>query len=421
VECACGWGGPGDPLEKERGLLRLTSRLDRRLANAMTRRDFTRLRGPQRRPGRVGGFYAAILFLASTLIYLLMVGLLALGVFLTVTLLQAHAWFAAVIGASPALVAIFSLFYRPRRPKGIEAPIQQYPRLAAALAEVSARVGAPIPHRVVLVPGARAYVFQHRPMRRLFRREFVLGLGAGALPLLSDLDLKAILAHELAHYRHADTALHKYFGGAETALRRFIDLLAETVSSQRRGMRTTRSLTLFGNTLTASVSLATAMVWLITLPFGLLWFLFHLLRLAESRAAEFAADRVAAQAYSTQAFADGLTGLLVAGSTLRGAWESLLKEMRQHGGANLYEVLRRHYAGLPPAVIAKLRTDAARGFRSLEHTHPITPDRLRAVFLANQVVPPSVPAACPAVDLIVPAGATNATEIEQKLTALLLK
>jgi hypothetical protein len=32
-DCACGWGGPGDPLEHDRGLTRLVARTDRRLAN----------------------------------------------------------------------------------------------------------------------------------------------------------------------------------------------------------------------------------------------------------------------------------------------------------------------------------------------------------------------------------------------------
>jgi Zn-dependent protease with chaperone function len=318
------------------------------------------------------------------------------------------------------LVAIYSLFSFPRRTKGIEAPTKQYPILATALGEVGARVGAPMPNRILLVPAAEAYVFQRRPLRRLFRRELVLGLGVGALPLLSDLDLKAILAHELAHYRHADTALHKYFGHAEVALHRFIDLLMDTVNSQRRG-RIIRRRYRSGSVVSADTELAAMLVWLITLPLGLLWFLFHMLRRAESRAAEFAADRVAAQAYGAQAFADGLTGLRAADNTLRGARESLVKEMRLHGGANLYAVLRNHYAGLPTWVISKLRTEAALGFRTLEQTHPITPDRLRAVFLTNQVTPSPAPPSCPAVDLIVPRGAASAEDIERQLTALLLK
>jgi Zn-dependent protease with chaperone function len=330
-----------------------------------------------------------------------------------------RAWLGVAFGGLLSAFLIYALYPRHPRPKGVVATRQQFPRLAAALDEVSKRIEAPAPHRVVLVPGTQVYVYQHRPWRRFFLRELMLGLGAGALPLLTEQDLKAVLAHELAHYRHGDTALHKYFGRAEMALYHIIDMFEETVRSQtymasgyRRRYGASGGVTL----------IAALVLWLVTLPLRVLWWVFHLLRLAESRQAEFAADQVAAWAYGPQAFMRGLTGIIVATNTLRGSGASLRAEMIRQGGENIYAVLRDHYAGLPPNVIGDLRARAIKGFRSLEQTHPIDPDRLRAVsLLSTASAPPASEAAQPAVNLIVPAGAQDAEEVERKLTALLLK
>jgi Zn-dependent protease with chaperone function len=301
------------------------------------------------------------------------------------------------------------VYRRPREP-GVEASRDRFPRLFTALEEVSGRLKAPLPGRVVLVPGVTAYVYQHRPPRRLFRRELVLGLGVGSLPLLSDLDLKAILAHELAHFGQSHTRLHGYFAGAERVLYRTLDLLQ---GARQSGSR--RYFYGYGSRTNMTADLVASVV---SLPVRALWMGFHLVRMAESRAAEFAADRAAARAYGTQAFVDGLTGLRVADRTLRGAGPALAAAMRQRGEANFYAELRRHYASLPPAVIVKLRQEAVQGFRTLDQTHPVTPDRVRALYLAP--VPPLIPPTCPASDLVVPEGVAGADALERELTALLL-
>ncbi|HEU5346193.1 MAG TPA: hypothetical protein VFU60_17730 [Ktedonobacterales bacterium] len=43
VECACGWGGPGDPVESARGLSRRFTLLDRRLTTRIARRELARI------------------------------------------------------------------------------------------------------------------------------------------------------------------------------------------------------------------------------------------------------------------------------------------------------------------------------------------------------------------------------------------
>jgi Zn-dependent protease with chaperone function len=415
VECSCGWGGPGDPIVSARGLSRLVTRTDRRLANRMGHADLRRLAKHATGEISLGAGYITLLVAASTAIYLAIGALLVGGAVLAATLARDGVWLGFAICVVVVLVTFFALVEFQPRPRGVEAPRVRFPALAAALDEVSQRIGAPVPHRVVLVPQAQAFVYQRHPLRRLFRRERVLCIGAGALPLLSDADLKAILAHELAHYRHGHTALHLYTRRAEHALHNFITIIRDAVTVQRQGTQSVRmrSSGMF------FVYVASLLVWIVTLPMGLLLVVFHLLHLAESRTAEFEADRTAMRAYGPQALMNGLTGLIVAAHTMRGARGALRAEMMKHNSANFYDELRRHYAELPTAVIAKLRMDALCEFRSLEHTHPTTPDRLRAALFVREMPPPAPVPPRPAVELLIPAGALNADDVETELTKLL--
>src|SRR6185312_2447721 len=42
-QCSCGWGGPGDPLEHDRGLSKLFAKMDREMADGQAQRDLQRL------------------------------------------------------------------------------------------------------------------------------------------------------------------------------------------------------------------------------------------------------------------------------------------------------------------------------------------------------------------------------------------
>jgi Zn-dependent protease with chaperone function len=413
VECACGWGGPGDPLESAHGLVRFVMRMDRRLAAHAARLTLARLGSGRWRPGQLSVGYTLALFLGSTIIYAVIAAVLVGLAALAVSLVRDRAWVGAGIVAFLFVVFSLSLLLDRIRAKGVEAPRERFPRLWAALDDVCARTGAPMPHRVVLIPEATAYVFEHRPLRWFFRRELVLAVGAGCLPMLREPDLRSLLAHELAHYRHGHTTLHRYYARAERALVDFTGMLLQ--GAQTGGIRRR----LYNNgSADIYVLLGALVVWIITLPLRVILVVFHLLRLAESRSAEFEADRTAINAYGSQALADMLTGMLVADRTLHGAGKSLRDEMLTHGGSSLYAEMRRHYAALPPNVIVRLRMEALQEFRSLERSHPTTPDRLRAAAIAAVPPPPGVPLT-PAADALTPSGATGPEEIEAELTALL--
>lgn len=414
VECACGWGGPGDPLETARGFSRFVTRTDRRLANAAARRELARLARPTWRPGDLGFFYTCALLVISSAVYLVVGAVIAGSAALVVHFAFDQAWLGvAVFGIVTATFVSALLLDRMHMEEGIPAPRERFPQLWAALDDVHRRTGAPLPDTVYLLPDANAFVFQHRPARRFFRRELVLGLGAGALPLMREVDLRSVLAHELAHYGHGHTALHRYFARAQRALSDIVNMMRQGASTHGMRRRVYHSSSGEG-----IVAVGAVVVWILTLPLRLLLVVFHLLRLAESRAAEFDADRTATQAYGSQAFADGLTAITASMHTIAHSAGSIRADMVRHGGSSFYAALHDHYTALPPQVITQLRLQGLQEFRTLEDDHPTTPDRLRAAALANFAVPADVPAR-PAVAAITPAGAPDASEVERELTAKL--
>ena len=419
VECVCGWAGADDPLESARGVSRLITRLDRRLAARAARGDLRKIAANGANLSRVGPVYSVALILASTFVYLMLMAIVAWLASSIIIWTSEGAWIGVFIAVILLALLAVSVFEGRPRLKGVEANRERFPRLFTALDEVSGKVHGPVPTRVVLLPNAEVFVFQHRPIRRFFRRELVLGLGAGALPLLSDVDLQAVLAHEIAHFRLGHTALHRYYWRAEALARGLLVTMFEAVGAQT-GQSVNRRYRYGGSVAGTNlvVLLGTLIVWIVSLPLRLILVGFHLLRLAESRAAEFDADRAAVRAYGPQAFADGLTGIIVASNTMRGAFAAIREAMLRSGEGNFYAAMRRHYDQLPATVIFTLRLDAARQFRSLEHSHPTTPDRLRAAYLVG--ASPSPAQSGPAVSLIVPAGEPDAASVELALTALLL-
>lgn len=396
-DCVCGWEGDDDPLEAAQGISRTMTRLDRRLAAAQVRREMRRM--AQRRGARLSlsPVYLLLLITVSTLVYLLALGILVGAVALLVYSIHDQAWLGVGIAVILLAFIAFSMWESRASIRGVTAPPERFPRLDTAIAEVSARIGARMPHRVVLVPGAEFFVAQRRPLRRLFMPERVLGVGVAALQVLGEDEVKAILAHEFAHVRRGDPGLHRYFGGAEAALRQMVDALQYAVRSGRRSGR----YAFFGS----------FFIWLVAAPLRLLWTAFHLLRLRESRTAEFEADRRAIQAYGPDAFVSGLTGLIVAGNTFYSG------SVR---GSNLYAALRQHFSELPPHVLTQLRANAGtRDHRSIQFTHPATRDRIRAAYvLAAPDQKPEKAIPRPATDLLISQSGEGADGLERELTAL---
>lgn len=416
LECICDWGGPDDPLESARGLSRIFMRLDRRIANAIARRDLRVFAQRKAPPAADGILYTLILLIASTAIHLVMYGALIGLTALSVQLAIQHAWLGTLLTALCTVLFLAAVMHWRGRTKGIQFPREQLPHLDAALREVSSRVGGPLPHRVILVPGTQWAVFERHPLRRFFLPERILVLGVGALPLMTIDEAKSVLAHELAHYRYAHTLLHRYIASAEAQARYIIDLMLEAAGAQRRRIQRRR----IRGMGTQGADLAAFFVWLVALPLALIWQIFHLLRLAESRHAEFRADAATIRAYGASLFIGGLSAIRAARHMVYGGSVRATIAM-ERGEASFYAEMRRHITALPPEIVENIRFKALNAYRSLENSHPAEPDRVRAALLGDSATPVAdAGLELPARDLIVPQGQANADEIEKKLTRLLL-
>lgn len=413
-ECACGWGGPGDPLEHDRGLARLFARTDRDLANGQAHRDLSRLAARGDSASSLNPFYVMLLLLIATVVYVVVAGIVGGCVWLVVVGIRDHAWLMVFVGALFLALIVNALWPHRRSHQGVRVTRERFPSLMTALDEVGQRVGTPVPTRVVLVPDDDFDIG-----RRLFGGD-VLHIGAANLALLSDVGMKSMLAHELAHADHGDTLFHRFTGQAEYLLHEIVYGILEGVIGQAQGVRRSSQIYRRGGTRgTGATFLAVILTWTLLLPFRLLWSLFHLLRMHASRSAEFAADRAAIRAYGPQAFIDGLSGVLVAQRTFYRNSGSLTSAMRSRSSGNFYAEMRRHFDELPPNITAQLRVDAASDFRTLANSHPITPDRLRAAYQTFGTLPASPAPSMPAYKLLIPSESSDANVTETELTALL--
>lgn len=383
VECACGWGGPDDPVEASHGLARFITRTDRRLATGQARKELSHIARNGGRPSKPGLLYRGLLILGATCIYLLILGVLAVAGWLIFTGFHDQAWIALGLGVLVLALLTLPIVELRARPVGIVATPDRFPALFALLREVETTMAVRLPQRIVLSPGAVSAVGQRHVARRLFLLETVLTLGVGTFPLKTEDEVRAIIAHELAHYQHGDTLFYHYTGWAEMLLAEIIGALRAGVSAQRRNSQRDAQVFWGGGSGVQSPNFVGAViVSLVTLPLGIVLVIFHLLRLRAARSAEFLADADAVRTYGSRAFIDGLTGAIIAGRTQAKVGRTLLAS-----GPNYYASAERHYQSLPTSALATLRAEALRGYRSLEQTHPITSDRLRAAQLVASTAP----------------------------------
>jgi hypothetical protein len=143
-------------------------------------------------------------------VYLLALGIVVGTVALIVWSILDQAWLGLIIGVLLLALLILACWEGRFAPKGIPAKRDRFPQLFAAIDEVSARTGLRRPHRVLLIPGTIFFVAQTHPVRRRFWRERTLGIGVGALPLMNDVEKKAMIALEMARYGRLRLALQRY-------------------------------------------------------------------------------------------------------------------------------------------------------------------------------------------------------------------
>ena len=160
------------------------------------------------------------------------------------------------------------------------------PRLWSLTEEVAERVHTRPVDAIYVTPGNEVAVVECGSLYRKFRgtSERGLILGLGALPALSQGQLKAVLAHEYGHFSNRDTA------GGNLALQVRISLLRMASRLTARG---------FAAWFNPG--------WLFIIGFNRL---FLRITLGASRLQEILADRYAAVAFGVRNFVDGLTNVV---------------------------------------------------------------------------------------------------------------
>ena len=226
----------------------------------------------------------------------------------------------AVMGLGGAWAVLRSLFAAPARGAfGVPKTAEQCPRLHAALGEVARRVDTSPVDAVYLAPGSEIGVHQEGrgPFGVFGVKRRVLTLGLSTMHFLTVGELKSILAHEYAHFSHADTFYN-----------RFIYQVSLSIQSALNGMGAAGGRLNYVN------------------PF--FWFLylyykaFRLLSAGYSRSREFLADRMACLLYGGDVFTGALTKVCTDGTlfemTMYQSVDGLLNEGKSF--VNVYTAFR---------------------------------------------------------------------------------
>jgi Zn-dependent protease with chaperone function len=228
-------------------------------------------------------FYAAIPFVVAGL--LAGTALLLYLIFLMPRIPVKLIVIIVVVGLGGAWAVLKSLFTRPGRGSfGLARTATDCPRVYQVLAEVAGRVDTDPVDEVYLAPGSSIGVHQEGrgPFGIFGVKRRVLTLGLSTMHFLTVDELKSILAHEYAHFSHADTFYS-----------RFIYQVTLSIEGALNGMAATGGWVHYVN------------------PFY--WFLFlyyktyRLLAAGYSRSREFLADRMASGLYGSNVFASALT------------------------------------------------------------------------------------------------------------------
>ncbi len=226
------------------------------------------------------------------------------------------------------------------------------------MGEVAEKTGSRPIDEVYINPTAAIGVRQeNRGPFGIFGVRRVLTLGLATMDSLSISELKAILAHEYAHFSHRDTAYS-----------RFIDRVMTSIRTALIGMAGAGG----------SINYVNPFYWFFILYGRAL----GMLAAGFSRSREFMVDRVAAYHYGKNAFVGGLLRVATEGvlfdSTVEENITSLLNEERAF--ANVYEAFRAFRdEKLPPAERDSLYRSLLDTKGSLFASHPTFRQRVEAV------------------------------------------
>jgi Zn-dependent protease with chaperone function len=359
-------------------------------------------RGVPAHESALAKLYALALFLGLLLFYaavpLVALGTVALtGLVLYCTFLLPYisvklTFVILLIGLACAWAVLRSVFARPARGGfGVRKTAADCPALFAVLNEVARRVDTDPVDEVYLGPGAGVGVHQEGrgPFGLFGVRRRVLTLGLSALHVLTVDELRAILAHEYAHFSHRDTFVNRFISQVQLSLE---DAL---IGMGQAGGR---------------LNYINPFYWFLFLYYRS----YSLLAAGWSRSREFLADRLAATLYGADVFAGALTRVSTDGRLFEAElWGGVGNQFEEDRAVdNLYQALRHgeSEAGRRQQreeLLHKALAESASVFAA----HPSLAERLQAV---APLPPAGDRDAAPAVQLF-----DNGEAVEKELTEFL--
>ena len=270
----------------------------------------------------------------------------------------------------------------------------QAPALWRLVDEVARTVGTAPPDNLVLTPEPNCYAIEVPvilPNQRVKGRTLCLSLPL--LHLWDERELRAVVAHELAHFHGEDTRYSREYAPALRAAAEALETLRATLDRDARAVAVLPLLPIFSFTV-ERFTLATA---------------------AHSREREFAADGVAARVAGALPFATALLKVAVAPP----AWSLYLERAVENGATDpppagaavAWLAAQAMQTPQPPDWLARERTAHP------VDTHPPLHARLDALGVdLAQAWRATVPAAVPAAALVGPVDA-----IDRDLTSLIAR
>lgn len=275
----------------------------------MTNEEFDRLvkqleTYAQQHPGQYKLRVGLLAFLGYAYIFLVLLGLVATLIGLVWLMIHSRrvnsaAIKLAIFSLALAFIILRSLWVSFPPPKGLELQRKQFPKLFAAIDELTRALKAPSFDRVLLVPEFNAAVVQVPRLGILGWQQNYLLLGLPLLQALSPKQFRAVIAHEIGHL----SGNHSRFAAWIYRVRKtWGQIVTEIQNSQSSG--TDALLTGFFK-------------WYA--PF------FEAYSFVLARSNEYEADRLAAQLTGQEAIASALVNLEVKAPLEQSFWANLEK------------------------------------------------------------------------------------------------
>jgi Zn-dependent protease with chaperone function len=297
-----------------------------------------------------------------------------------------------LVGGGGAWAVLKSLFASPGKGSfGLAKSAQDCPRLYQVLEEVAHRVDTDPVDEVYLAPGSSIGVHQEGrgPFGLFGVKRRVLTLGLSTLHFLTIDELRAILAHEYAHFSHKDTFYSRLLYQVDLSIGQALGGMAGTGGA---------------------FNYVNPFYWFLVLYYKS----YSLLSAGFSRSREFLADRMASTLYGSDVFASALAKVATDGAlfemTVYGNIQQLLAEGKAF--VNMYAAFRSFRDEQlareeREETYKKLLEDNA----SLFASHPTFRERIEAV----EALPKSDhPDTTPALQLF-----DNVEDVEKELTDFL--